>query len=50
MVAILKSVGSQAVRELSVGMSEFLKNNEWATQHGLDAKMWTVDHRLVFGM
>lgn len=47
MVAVLKPVGRQSIREVDVGMSEFLKNNEWATQHGLDGKLWTVDHRFV---
>ena len=45
MVAALIPVGNQVVREIDIGMSEFLKNNEWATQHGLDGKMWNVDHR-----
>ena len=48
MVAILRPVGNQAIREVSVAMSEFLKNNEWASQHGLDGKIWTIDHRFVW--
>ena len=47
MVAVLKPAGNQAIKEVDVGMSEFLKNNEWASQHGLDGKLWTVDQRSV---
>ena len=45
MVAVLQPVSSQAIREIDIGMSEFLKNNEWATQHDLDGRMINVDHR-----
>ena len=45
MVAVLKPFSSEPVREVEVKVSEFMKNNEWATMHDLDGRILANEHR-----
>jgi hypothetical protein len=48
MVALLKPFSSEPIREVEVKISEFMKNNEWATMHDLDGRITASDQRYDF--
>lgn len=45
MVASLKPVAKEPIREVEVKAAEFLNNNEWASMHDLDSKILAIDQR-----
>lgn len=44
-LALLKPFSQEPIREVDVKISEFMKNNEWASMHDLDSKIIANDHR-----
>ncbi|KAL4229993.1 hypothetical protein ACF0H5_010381 [Mactra antiquata] len=45
MLTLLKPISKEPVKEIGVQISEFMKNNEWASMHSLDGKILAQDHR-----